>query len=417
MGRKVVLIGLDGVPCSLLREYAQRGLMPRMAEMLREGQLRPIRSSIPEVSSVAWASFMTGLGAAQHGIFGFMELDPLSYEYVFPDFTWLKAPPFWQEADVEAVVFNLPQTYPARPLRGVMVSGFVALELQRAVYPPRLYPLLRQMGYRLDVQSHLAREQPEAFFKDLFLTLRHRLQALWHLFYHEPWQLFVAAITETDRLHHYFYRSALGGRHYWAFQELYGILDEFLGAMMEAALRQDAVLITCSDHGFCPIRAEVYLNHFLARRGLFSPNGSEGLRAMDGASRAFCLEPSRVYVHLRGRYARGSQGEAEYEALRQELKESFEALSLEGQKVLRRVYLKEEVFQGPWAEEAPDLYLLPQEGFALRASTSASEVFGRSLMQGAHTYEDAHVFVAGAELPPGLGSIADLKGLVLSLLV
>jgi len=245
MGRKVVLIGLDGVPCSLLREYAQRGLMPRMAEMLREGQLRPIRSSIPEVSSVAWASFMTGLGAAQHGIFGFMELDPLSYEYVFPDFTWLKAPPFWQEADVEAVVFNLPQTYPARPLRGVMVSGFVALELQRAVYPPRLYPLLRQMGYRLDVQSHLAREQPEAFFKDLFLTLRHRLQALWHLFYHEPWQLFVAAITETDRLHHYFYRSALGGRHYWAFQELYGPTGAVVAFVPGPTAR-------CCWQAFCP---------------------------------------------------------------------------------------------------------------------------------------------------------------------
>ncbi len=45
-----------------------------------------MRSTLPDVSSVAWSSFITGKNPGEHGIFGFMEIDRHSYDYIFPSF-------------------------------------------------------------------------------------------------------------------------------------------------------------------------------------------------------------------------------------------------------------------------------------------------------------------------------------------
>ena len=60
LSKKAVIIGLDGIPYSLLASYLGQGIMPRLQGMAASGQLLPMRSTLPEVSSVAWSSFMTG---------------------------------------------------------------------------------------------------------------------------------------------------------------------------------------------------------------------------------------------------------------------------------------------------------------------------------------------------------------------
>jgi len=42
----------------------------------------------------------------------------------------VKVPTFWERAGVPSVILNIPQTYPAKPLNGIMTSGFVALDLK-----------------------------------------------------------------------------------------------------------------------------------------------------------------------------------------------------------------------------------------------------------------------------------------------
>ena len=56
-------------------------------------------------------------------------------------------------AGKRAIVMNVPNTYPARALNGLLVSGFVAVNLERAVYPAELLPRLRRHDYRIDVDQ------------------------------------------------------------------------------------------------------------------------------------------------------------------------------------------------------------------------------------------------------------------------
>jgi predicted AlkP superfamily phosphohydrolase/phosphomutase len=394
---KAVVIGLDGVPYSLLRHYIDQGVMPCLAEMVAYGRLAPLNSTLPEVSSVAWASFMTGKNPAEHGIFGFMELDRNSYDYVFPNFLSLKTSTFWESLGVPTVACNIPQTYPARPLNGIMISGFVALNLEKAVYPPRLYDYLAACKYQLDVNSQLAAKDPEAFFENLFQVFAKRVEVIEHLYDQEDWRLFIGMITETDRLHHFFFESARGGPYYYVFKEFYQKLDAFLGEMFSRSQSDNALFLTCADHGFAPIITEVYTNVFFQEQGLLQVSGKGNLKDLTPEAKVFCLEPARAYLHTQSSYRRGRVSQADYEDLREDLRSRLASLTFQGKRVVKRVYRKEEIFWGPYINEAPDLYVLGEPGFDLKASLNKTEVFGRSHFQGAHTFGDSHVFMAGPD--------------------
>src|SRR5829696_6088115 len=82
-GRAVVL-GLDGVPHSMLKKLIADGVMPRMARLVESGTLQRMESTMPCVSSVAWTSFRTSVNPGQHGITGFTDRRPSTYKIHFP---------------------------------------------------------------------------------------------------------------------------------------------------------------------------------------------------------------------------------------------------------------------------------------------------------------------------------------------
>jgi predicted AlkP superfamily phosphohydrolase/phosphomutase len=411
--RKAVIIGLDGVPCSLLTEYMGKGIMPRFSDIASSGKLLPMKSTLPEVSSVAWSSFMTGKNPAGHGIFGFMETDRNTYDYQFPNYNSLKAPTFWETLDMPATVFNIPQTYPARPMNGVLVSGFVALDLEKAVYPKKVCDYLKQTGYRLDVQSALAAKDPEAFFEDLFYTFNKRIEAIQYLYDQKDWKLFIGTITETDRLHHFFFDSARSGKHHDIFVKFYRKLDEFLAVVFKKAEDDQALFLTCSDHGFTEIETEIYVNRYLMENGFLKLSGGEGLIGITSDSRAFCLDPARVYIHQNNRYSRGCVNTADYERVRTDIKGLFESLRFNNKKAIKKVYFKEEIFDGPYLDDAPDIYVLGEPGFDLKSPVNRDSTFGLSFFRGAHTYEDAHMFISDPDISTDVDfSITDIEEII-----
>ncbi|MEW6416578.1 MAG: alkaline phosphatase family protein [Nitrospirota bacterium] len=392
--RKVVVIGLDGVPYTLLVDYMERGIMPEFAELCKNGRLYKMKSTLPEVSSVAWTSFITGKNPGQHGIFGFMEIDGQSYEYIFPNFNSLKEMPFWEREDIKTIAFNIPQTYPARPMNGVLVSGFVAIDLKKATYPERVFEYLRGIGYRIDVNARLASENPDKFFGDLFDTFDKRKKAIEHVYDSEDWQLFIGTITETDRLHHFFFESSRDGKYFYVFENFYKELDQFIGLMANKAIKDGALFLTCSDHGFAPIKSEVYLSRWLIENGYLNLSIMEGLKGITPDTKAFCLDPSRIYIHLEGRYSRGKIKGSDYSKLVEELKEKLSGVTFEGQKVIKEIYLKQEIFHGDHVDGGPDIYLLPNYGFDLKGAVNRDSLFGTTHFKGMHTYDDAHLFVS-----------------------
>src|SRR5688572_29790562 len=82
--RRLVVLGLDGVPYGYVRSLIDAGVMPHFAKLVEAGAIRPMASVYPTVSNCAWTSFMTGLGPGGHNIYGFVDRKRESWEIDIP---------------------------------------------------------------------------------------------------------------------------------------------------------------------------------------------------------------------------------------------------------------------------------------------------------------------------------------------
>jgi predicted AlkP superfamily phosphohydrolase/phosphomutase len=75
-GRKVLIVGIDGMDHALTQQLLEEGRLPNFARLAAEGSFSPLGTSIPPQSPVAWSEFFTGMDAGGHGIFDFLHRDP-----------------------------------------------------------------------------------------------------------------------------------------------------------------------------------------------------------------------------------------------------------------------------------------------------------------------------------------------------
>jgi predicted AlkP superfamily phosphohydrolase/phosphomutase len=425
VGPRAVVVGLDGVPYTLLKDLRDKGRIPNMAAIFDRGYFGQMSVCIPEISSVSWSSFMTGTQSGEHGIYGFMDLEPGSYRMFFPNFTQLKAPTLWDDLarhGKRSVVINMPATYPARQINGVLISGFVTIDLNKAVYPPTLIPKLNEIGYRIDIDTMKARRDHDFLFRDLNETLSTRQRAVELLWEQVDWDLFIVVITGTDRLMHFLWNAYEDERHpyHQGCLEYMGKVDYFVGKMferfceLEVSRDKNNQFYMLSDHGCTKIKTEVYLNRWLQDHGYlkFQVDQPESIQDIGPGSSAFVLDPSRVYVNLKGKYPLGNIDVADYDRVRHDLKQGLDELTFkEGGRVTKQVYLKEELYQGPHIDQGPDLIILSNPGYDLKGKVNSNSVFGLTNLAGMHSQHDAF-FYNSSGFP--CKTIFDAKNIILA---
>ncbi len=418
--KKVFVIGLDGVPYSLLNNLVQEESLPAISRLMESGHLHRMKASLPEISSVSWTNFMTGTNPGTHGIFGFTDFKKDSYELRFPNFLDIKQETFWDklgERGKKCIIINQPSTYPARKINGILISGFVAIDLAKAVYPHSYTSRLEQMGYQIDVDTLKSRENPEFLWQELSTTLKAREIALESLM-KEDWDYLEFVITGTDRLHHFQWNTYEDKDHpdHSRFLDYYTQIDRMIDKIVESyqkASDGESPLYLLSDHGFTGIEQEVYLNAWLETEKYlqFSTPSPEDLSEISPSSRAFALDPNRIYLNTKGKFPQGSVDQSEKKPLKEEIKNKLKNLEYKGKKVVKRVFDTEEIYSGPEISKGPDLIVLSEYGFDMKGSVKKKEVFGRSGLQGMHTWDDAF-FWAHAEHGQDL-TISDLAEIIM----
>ncbi len=75
-GRKVIVIGIDGMDPRLCEGMMTAGQLPNLKKLREAGGFSPLGTSIPPQSPVAWANFINGAGPGSHGIFDFLHRHP-----------------------------------------------------------------------------------------------------------------------------------------------------------------------------------------------------------------------------------------------------------------------------------------------------------------------------------------------------
>ncbi|MGD9015730.1 MAG: alkaline phosphatase family protein, partial [Candidatus Omnitrophota bacterium] len=114
---------------------------------------------------------------------------------------------------------------------------------------------------------------------------------------------------------------------------------------------------------------------------------------IDYSSRAFALDPARIYINLKGKYPRGSVDSRDKEQILKDLEYLFSCLEIDNKKVIRDIYRKEEIYSGVFLDRAPDLILVGNRGFNLKASIKTDRLADKGIFTGKHTQDDAFLLV------------------------
>ena len=372
---------------------------------------------------------MTGVNPGKHNIFGFIDRDPATYKQFIPTSRHMKARTLWEvlsDAGKRVVVVNVPVTFPPREVNGLLVAGFLSPSLDKAVYPAAYIPTLKSLGYIVDADPWKARESKAGALEEVNAALDARIRTLFYLLEKEAWDYLHVHIMETDRLHHFLWQQMEEEDPVYApaFYDFYRRIDDMLGRLA-SELDDDTTLMWMADHGFCTINKEVYVNRWLMDQGwlrlrTIPPDRKKGLDEIDPASVAYSLDPGRVVIRLKGREKDGSvEPGPEYEALRDEI--AAAALELvdpdNGRPIFQAAFKREDLYHGPYLDQAADLILAPHDGYDPKGSLFRETLTykGEELV-GMHTYDDAMLYVGGQAIQPARFSVLNVMPTILQLM-
>jgi predicted AlkP superfamily phosphohydrolase/phosphomutase len=132
------------------------------------------------------------------------------------------------------------------------------------------------------------------------------------------------------------------------------------------------------------------------------------------------LDPGRIYLNVKGRERDGRVAPgAEYEKLRDELITVAEALTVPDNGAAARpvlkAYRREEIYQGPYVEQAADIILAPANGYDPKGNFQPESLVHKdAMMVGMHTYDDAFFYVGRPGLDDSPVSILDIVPTILT---
>jgi predicted AlkP superfamily phosphohydrolase/phosphomutase len=156
--KRVVILGLDGLDPGLATRFMLEGRLPNFAKLAEHGVFRPLDTSVPSMSPVAWSTFATGVDASRHCIYDFLTRDPCTYAPMLSSTQIVnpkrslnvgryaiplgrarmklrqKSQHFWKllgEKNIFSIIQRVPITFPPVPFKnGLLLSGMCVPDLR-----------------------------------------------------------------------------------------------------------------------------------------------------------------------------------------------------------------------------------------------------------------------------------------------
>lgn len=181
-GDPVLLIGLDGADWTYIEKLFEKGKLPHLKAMRKNGVWGNLKTIVPTHSPIIWTSIATGRGMVDHGIRGFVSerypFIPGSYTYLnFPDELGLNrlfqklpnshevvnsqhrlVPAYWNissDYNQPIIVNNWWASWPAETINGFMVTERIHYRRRmrissptspaRVTHPQSLYNIIKEL--------------------------------------------------------------------------------------------------------------------------------------------------------------------------------------------------------------------------------------------------------------------------------
>lgn len=339
------------------------------------------------------------------------------------------------------------------PLRGMVRFKVISLQPELEIYQspvnfhpdsalvPLSYPpgyaarlardvgLYKTIGWDIDTWTPAAGVTDEAFLlEDVDYTIERERAMMERELGRGEFELYIQVFYFPDRVSHILWRlfdpehprydAEKAARYGGAILDSYRRMDELVGRAREL-MRPEDTLLVLSDHGFTSWRRGINYNAWLYQNGFLAlerqPQGIKNLEDLFEHSEffeyvdwsrtsAYAMGLGSIYINLVGREPQGSVQPGEpYEKVVQEIVRGLESYvdSVTGQKPVRKVYRREEIYSGYDPRLIPDLRASNNRNYRVGWQTALGEVPREIMEENLRLWSADHCSV-DPELVPGI---------------
>lgn len=445
---RVLIIGIDGATFDVIKPQVDAGNMPVLKRLMDEGAHGILRSTLPPITGPAWRTFATGCNPGKHGVIDFVDFDFQTRKVRVKDLSHVPVPTFWDEMGRQGKrvgIIGVPMTYPPRPVNGFILTGLMTPPgSDKFTFPANLAEEIKARGLSFPISEGESANasQPETYITQVIADVERRVQTAVHLLEEHRPDGAAFVIGASDPLQHQFFHHLDGssqGADSERMQQLlarfYRSVDEAIDRLLACADANTLVMVV-SDHGFGRLKGFIHLNNWLLERGYlrlrrdpltqlrylahrlgYTPENLYRLAKSLGLDVRRRLNRGRVFSvtrlaflsfanvdwsrtrafglgHIGQMYINRTpeMTDSDYQQLREELRADLLEMQhpTTGESLIARVHTRDELYEGPYADAAPDLILEPAgfEHVAFGESEFASNlIVGPSLHSGHHRLE------------------------------
>lgn len=433
---ELLSLGLDGAAWHKLADMISEDELPALERLVETGATGTLESVHPPVTCPAWRCSTSGKNPGKLGVYWWLGLDRETGEMTPPDARTFDTADVWDylsDAGHRSAIVNVPMTYPPPVTDGLMVGGFGApfeFDVGESITHPSAFEaeLRDRYDWRIGIDDVTASGGVE----ETYDLIRSRFELLLDILEEAEYDYVHLTLFYINVLQHKFGdgpETAEGWR----------IIDEYLGRLPESLTK-----LVYSDHGHAHIDRTFVVNKYLVDRGYleFENSAADGVTGrvystlkrlgisprtaariggtvlpdplfervvesgypvptfelaerVDWAnSKAVALSQGPLYVN------RDLLG-PEAGAFRAQLRDELDALSFDGERPLERVHDAAEVYHGAHLSSAPDLLLVPAEGWEIYGGITPTPVERQVTSWTSGNHRDGIVLLHGPDVGAG----------------
>lgn len=418
---KMFILGLDGASFRLVNEFIEKGKMPVLEGIIKNGCYGKLISTVPPHTAPGWVSAFTGVSPGEHGVYQFWDTQAPNYVGKFMGLKDFHVPPVWNILNMNGIktgLVNIPMTHPPVKLDGFMITWPLSNTLRYAYPEDILIKLAEYGGHYASDLSVMYDGNLDYIDKAISITQK-RVKSIEYLVRNCEWDILISVFTEIDRVCHFYWHFMDPKSRYYeigaseklkkAVENIYCETDKAFGKILEL-LPKDVTVMVISDHGFDVGDINLYVQSFLMDKSLLGiKKASDSADILDKVKNSWfeCeLEGERyivdwsktiaymaapgsygINVNLKGRQQCGIVEQCDYESVRDNLISIFEKVThpYDHSKLFKKVARREDVYKGRSLSMAPDIILIP-ESYSTMAhhSLKPGQIFGIPEHKGMH---------------------------------
>ena len=409
------------------------GELPTITNLIKGGCSAKLVSSIPPVTLPAWKCYSTGKNPGRIGVYWFINVDTECRRIEINNSTSIKSREIWDYLNQQGIVcgiVGMPGMYPPKKIKGFIVCED-APSLSNFTYPKELGRVLRrkirfklgsEFAPKVDTDKYI--EQVKELIKQRFETAALLYRRFGSSFMH-------LTIFHIDTIQHFFWKEMEEADPDYedVIKEIWILVDREIGKLLDAITNEETYVIIMSDHGFTAAKSTFQLAKWLmdeeylvlkgkGLRGFSSklPINGDNVLAVVQKSKLSALLRHFIRRDLRSKiFARlfpsgedtveknPLEGLIDWEkskaiplpqgliyinksvlASREGARRLRDKLIAEigrirnpknGERLAKRVYCARELYSGEHFEKAPDIIVMPNEGYEIACSAIAKKLW------------------------------------------